>query len=125
MGDTADSVTLMGSAHRQISVERELRLKTVLKEHIKTLCGKETSDSKYLFEGNLLDIMKKAKESFRISNILLNNSLPNVRELVTSQSVSIFMDTQIFGTSDSFSASHSSKLPGPQKESPASRIVIQ
>lgn len=115
----------MGRVHKQISSEHKECLKSVLNEDIKTLCDKETSDSKYLFEKNLLDIMKKAKESFRISNILLNNSLPNVRKLVTSQAVSIFMDTQIFGTSDSFSASHSSKLPGPQKESPASRIVIQ
>ena len=74
MGHTADSVTLMGRAHKQISAERKERLKPVLNEDIRTLCDKETSDSKYLFGENLLESMKEAKESFRISNSLVNKS---------------------------------------------------
>ena len=75
MGHTVDSVTLMGRAHKQISAERKERLKHVLNEDIiRTLCDKETSDTKYLFGQNLLESMKEAKESFRISNSLVNNS---------------------------------------------------
>ena len=73
MGHTVDSVTLMGRAQKQISAERKERLKPVLNEDIRTLCDKETSDSKYLFGENLLENMKEAKESFRISNSLVNN----------------------------------------------------
>ena len=73
MGHTVDSITLMGWTHKQISAERKERLKPVLNEDIRTLCDKETSDSKYLFGENLLESMKEAKESFRISNSLLNN----------------------------------------------------
>ena len=64
MGHTVDSITLLGRAHKQISAERKERLKPFLKE---------TSDSKYLFGENLLESMKEAKESFRISNSLVNN----------------------------------------------------
>ena len=49
MGHTVDSVTLMGRAHKQISAERKEHLKPILNEGIRTLCDKETSDSKYLF----------------------------------------------------------------------------
>ena len=61
---TVDSVTLMGRAHKEISAECKEHLKPVLNEDIRTLCDKETSDSKYLFEENLLENMKEAKESF-------------------------------------------------------------
>ena len=74
MGHTVDSITLMGRAHKQISAECKERLKPVLNEDIKTLRDKETSDSKYLFGENLLENMEEAKESFRISNTLVNNS---------------------------------------------------
>ena len=74
MGHTVDSVTLMGRAHKQISAERKERLKPILNKGIRTLCDKETSDSKYLFGENLLESMKEAKEYFRISNCLVNNS---------------------------------------------------
>ena len=73
MGHTVDSITLLGRAHKQISAKRKERLKPVLNEDIRTLCEKETSDSKYLFGENLLESMKEAKESFRISNSLVNN----------------------------------------------------
>ena len=74
MGHTVDSVTLMGRAHKQISAERKEHLKPILNKDIRTLCDKETSDSKYLFGENLLESMKEAKEYFRISNCLVNNS---------------------------------------------------
>ena len=75
MDHTVDSaVILMGRAHKQISAERKKRLTPVLNEDIRTLCEKKTSDSKYLFGGNLLETMKEAKKSFRISNNLVNNS---------------------------------------------------
>ena len=74
MGRTANSVTLMGRTHKQILEERKERLNPVLNEGIRTLCDKETSDSKYLFRESLLKSMKEAKESFRISNSLVNNS---------------------------------------------------
>ena len=74
MGHTVDSVTLMGRAHKHISAERKERLKPFLNEDIRTLWDKETSDSKYIFGENLLKSMKEAKESFRISHSLVNNS---------------------------------------------------
>ena len=73
MGHTVDFVTLMGRAHKQISAKCKERLKPVLNEDIRTLCDNGTSDSKDLFEENLLESMKEAKESFRIPNSLVNN----------------------------------------------------
>ena len=61
MDYTVDSVTLMDRARKQISAERTERLKPVLNEDIRTLCGKETSDSKYCFGENLLENMKDTK----------------------------------------------------------------
>ena len=46
MGHTIDSLTLMGRVHKQISTEPKESLKPVLKEDIRTLCDKETSDLK-------------------------------------------------------------------------------
>ena len=73
MGHTVDFVTLMGRAHKQISAKCKERLKPVLNEDIRTLCDNGTSDSKDLFEENLLESMKEAKESFRVPNSLVNN----------------------------------------------------
>ena len=97
----------MGTAYMQISAERKERLKPVLNEDIRTLCDKETSDSKYLFGENLLESMKEAKKSFRISNSLVNNSTSNLQK-VSYQSGS----KRSFGYTNSgagarFSASHS------------------
>ena len=113
MGDTVDSVTLMGRARKQISAaERKERLKPVLNEDIRTLCDKETSDSKYIFGENLLETMKEAKESFRISNSLANNSTTKSQK-VSYQSGS----KRSFGYTNSgagarFSASHSLNFQG-------------
>ena len=74
MDHTVDSITLM-TEHGQISVERKEGLNPVFNENIRTLCDKETSDSKYIFGENLLESMKEAKESFRISNSLANKLL--------------------------------------------------
>ena len=74
MDHTVNSVTLMGKAHKPISAERKECLKPVLNEDIRTLCDKETSDLKCLFGENLLESMKEAKESFRMSNNLVKNS---------------------------------------------------
>ena len=92
MGHIADSITLMGRAHKQISAECKKRLKPVLNEDIRTLCDKETSNSKYLFEENLLESMKEAKE-FQI--VLLTTLIPNFKKLVTSQAVSVLLGTQM------------------------------
>ena len=112
MGHTVDSITLLGRAHKQISAERKERLKPVLNEDIRTLCDKETSDSKYLFGENLLESMKEAKESFRISNSLVNNSTSKFQK-VSYQSGS----KRSFGYTNSgagarFSASHSLNFQG-------------
>ena len=63
--NTIDSLTLMGRAHKQISTEPKESLKPVLKEDIRTLCDKETSDLKYVFGQNLLESIKEAKELLR------------------------------------------------------------
>ena len=65
VGHTIDSLTLMGRAHKQISIEPKESLKPVLKEDIRTLCDKETSDLKYVFGENLLESIKEAKELLR------------------------------------------------------------
>ena len=95
MGYTVDSITLMGKAQKQISAEHKERLKPVFNEDIRTLCDKETSDSKYLFGENLLESMKEAKESFRISNSIVNTLLPNFKKSVTSQAPSVVLGTQM------------------------------
>ena len=115
MGHTVDSLTLMGKAHKQILVERKERLKPVLNEDIRTLCDKETSDLKYLFGENLLESMKEAKESFRISNGPVNNSTTKFQK-VSYQSGS----KRSFGYTNSgagarFSASHYSNFQGRKK----------
>ena len=74
MDHTVDSVTLIGRAHKQISVERKEHLKPVLNEDIRTLFHEETSHSQYHFGENLLESIKEAKESFIISNSLVSNS---------------------------------------------------
>ena len=112
MAQTVDSVTLMGRAHKQISAERKERLNLVLNEDIRTLCNKETSDSKYLFGENLLKIMIEDKESFRISSSLVSNSTTKFQK-VSYQSGS----KCCFGYRNSvagarFSASHSLNLQG-------------
>ena len=115
MGHTVDSVTLMGRAQKQISEERKERLKPVLNEVIRTLCDKETSDSKYLFGENLLENMKEAKESFRISNSLVNNPTTKFQK-VSYQSGS----KRSFGYTNSgagarSSASHSLNFQGSKR----------
>ena len=114
MGHTIDSVTLIGSAHKQISTEREECLKPILNEDIRTLCDKESTDLKYLFGENLLESMEEAKESFRISNNLVNNFATKFQK-VSCQSGS----KRSFGYRNSgsvagarFSASHSLNFQG-------------
>ena len=125
MGHTVDYVTLMGSAHKQISAERKERLKPVLNEGIRTLCDKKTSDSKYLFGENLLESMKEAKESFRILNSLANKSTTKFQK-VTYQSGS----KRSFGYTNSgagarFSASHSLNFQGRKRNHQHRRTVTQ
>ena len=112
MSHTVDSVTFMGRAHKQISAEHKGRLKPVLNEDIRTLCDKETSDSKYLFGENLLESMKEDKESFRISNSIVNDSTTKFQK-VSYQSGS----KRSFGYTNSgagarFTASHSLNFQG-------------
>ena len=112
MGHTVEAVTLMNRAHKQISTERKERLKPVLNEDIRTLCNKETSDSKYLFGENLLESMKEAKESFRISNSLVNNPTTKLQEVsYQSGSKGSFGYTNS-GAGARFSASHSLNFQG-------------
>ena len=75
MDHTVDSVTLMCRAQKQTSEERKAHLKPALNGVTWTLCDKETSSSKYRIEENLLGGMKEARESFRISKSLVNNSI--------------------------------------------------
>ena len=107
MGHTADSVTLMGRAHKQISAERKERLKPVLNEDIRTLCDKETSDSKYLFGENLLESMKEAKESFRISNSLVNKSTTKFQKVSYQSGSKSSFGYINSGAGARFSVSHS------------------
>ena len=82
MGHTVGSVTLMGRAHKQISGECKEPLKPILNEDIRTLCDKETSHLNYLFGEDLLESMKEAKKSFRISNSLVNNSTTKFQKVL-------------------------------------------
>ena len=107
-----DSVTLMGRAHKQISTERKERLKPVLNEDITTLCNKETSDSKYLFGENLLENMKEAKESFRISNSLLNNCTTKFQKVSYLSGSRRSFGYRNSGAGARFSASHSLNFQG-------------
>ena len=112
MGHTIDSITLLGRAHKQISAERKERLKPVLNKDIRTLCDKETSDSKYLFGENLLESMKEAKESFRISNILVNNYSPKLQKVSYQSGSKRSFGYTNGGAGARFSASHSLNFQG-------------
>ena len=107
MGHTVDSITLLGRAHKQISAECKERLKPVLNEDIRTLCDKETSDSKYLFEENLLESMKEAKESFKISDSLVNNSTTKFQKFSYQSGSKFSFGYTNNDAGDRFSASHS------------------
>ena len=109
MGHTVDSITLLSRAHKQISAERRERLKPALNEDIRTLCDKETSDSKYLFGENLMESMKEAKESFRISNSLVNNYTPKLSYQSGSKRSFGYANG---GAGTRFSASHSLNFQG-------------
>ena len=87
-----DFVALMGRAHKQISAQREERLKPVLNENIRTLLCKKIPDLKYLFRNNLLESMKGAKE-FQI--VLSTTTLTSFRKLVTNQDVTIPLGSAI------------------------------
>ena len=112
MGHTVDSVTLMGRAHKQISTERKERLNPVLNEDIRTLCDKESSDTKYLFEDNLLESMKEAKESFRISNSLVKNSATKFQKVSYQSCSKRSFEYTNNGAGARFSASHSLNFQG-------------
>ena len=112
MGHTVDSITLMGRAHKQISAERKERLKPFLKEDIRTLCNKETSESKYLFGENLLESMKEAKESFRMSNSLVNNSIPKLQKVSYQSGSKRYFGYTNGGAGARFSASHFLNIQG-------------
>ena len=94
MGHTVDSITLLGRAHKQISAERKEHLKPVLNEDIRTLCDKETSDSKYLFGENLLESMI-LKNLLEFQIVLLTTILLKFKKLVTSQALSVLLGTQM------------------------------
>ena len=112
MGHTVESVTLMDRAQKQISTERKERLKPVLNEDIRTLRNKETSDSKYLFGVNLLESMKEAKESFRISNSLVNNSTTKFQKVSYQSGSKCSFGCTNSGAGVRFSASHSLNFQG-------------
>ena len=107
MSHTFYSVTLMGKAHKQISAERKKRLRPVLNKD-RTLCDKETSDSKYFFGENLLESMKNAKESFRLSYSFVNKSTTKFQSVSYQEGCKRSFGYSGAGTS--FSASHSLNL---------------
>ena len=112
MGYTVDSVTLMDRAYKKISVEHKERLKPDLNEDIETLCDKETSDSKCLFGENLLDSMKEAIESFRISNSLVNNSTTKFQKISYQSGSKHSFAYSNTGAGARFSVSHSLNFQG-------------
>ena len=70
MGHTVDSATLMGRAQKEISAERKERLK----QRYQSTVWQRNIIFKIHFGENLLERMKEAKESFKISNSLVSNS---------------------------------------------------
>ena len=100
-------ILLLSWAGKQISAERKELLKPVLNEDIRTLCDKETSDSKYLFGENLLESMKEAKEFFRISNCLVNNSMTKFQKVSYKSGSKRLIGCTNSGAGARFSASHS------------------
>ena len=112
MGHTVDSITLIGRVHKQISTENKDRLKPVLNGDNKTLCDKETSDSEYLFGENLLKSMKEARESFRISNSLVNNSTSKLQKVSYQSGSKRSLGYTNGGAGARFPASHSLNFQG-------------
>ena len=82
------------------------------------MCDKETSDSKYLFGENLLESMKEAKESFRISNSLVNNSTTKVQKVSYQSDSKHSFEYKDSGAGARFSASHSLNFQGRKRNHP-------
>ena len=116
MGHTVDSVALICMVHKQILAERKERLEPV--EDIKTLCDKKPSDSKYFFGENLLESMKEAKESFRISNSLVNNSTSKFQKVSYQSGSKRSFGYTNGGAGARFSASHSLNFQGRKRNHP-------
>ena len=115
MDQTVYSITLMGRAHKQISAERKKLLTPALNKDIRTLCDKETLDSKYLFGKNLLESMKEAKETFRISNSPVNNSTTKFQKVSYQSDSKRFFGYKNSGGGARFSASHCLNFQGRKK----------
>ena len=78
----------------------------MLNEDIRTLCDKETSDSKYIFGENLLQSMEETKESFRISNSLISNSTTKFEKVNYKSSSKRLFGYPTTGAGARFSTSH-------------------
>ena len=70
-------------------------------------CNKETSDSKYIFGEKLLESMKEAKELFRISNTIVNNSTTKFQKVRYQSSSKCSFGLTNTGVGVSFSAFYS------------------
>ena len=101
MGYTVYFVTLMAKAHKQISAERKERLKPVLNEGIRTLCEMES--------------MKKAKESFRISNSFINNNTTKFQKVYYQSGSKRSFGNTSTGVCTRFSVFHSLNIQGRKK----------
>ena len=104
LGHTVDSITLMGWTHKQISAERKERLKAVLNEDMR--------QGNYLFGENLLENMKEAKKSLRISNSLLNNCTIEFQKVSYESGSNCSFGYTNSGAGFRFSASHSLNFQG-------------
>ena len=95
-----------------LSAERKERLKPVSNEGIKKICDKKTSDSKYIFGENVLENMKEAKDSFRISNSLVNKSTTYFQKLSYQSDSECSFGYASSGACARFSTSHSLNFHG-------------
>ena len=112
IGDIVDSINLIGKTHKQISTKCKYCLKLVLNKNIRALCDKETSDSKHLFGENLLKSMEEAKESFRISDGIVNNSTTKFQKASYQSGSKRSFEYTNSGAGVSCSVSHSLKFQG-------------
>ena len=88
-------------------------------------CAARKFQIQIIFEENLLESMKEAKESFRISNSLLNSSTTKFQKVSYQSRFNCSFGYLNTGTGARFSASHSLNFQGPKKNHQPSKTVIQ
>ena len=73
-----NAISSMAKATHSLSAEKRDRLKLALNEEIRSLCDLEPTSSEYLFEENMNESLKLAKENYKLSRNLVSTKSRNI-----------------------------------------------